>query len=774
MGRETVLRRSVAHALVYLTILTAALSQPLLQLYGSNLAMFAAADMQGATVLLFMAIVVLVPPIVLWVVELSVAMIRPTWQESVHSTLVFMGFWSFVNLLLRDVGFGSWVVAFVVTGLVAGALSLLYARRAQVRSWLKWMSPLALAVSVLFTLSVRDVVWVPDVEAVSLKDTNRDAVVSGGTAKSDVSVVWLILDEFPLFSLLDENGAVNAERFPGFGKLAQTSTWYRNVLATSQTTTDAVPAMLSGLKPKRGGSPVLASHPKNLFTLMNGHLSMDAHEVVTALCPKEVCKTVSVSGGEEIANPATTTTGVPSADDPIVEASPQLMPFLRDAIVVLGHKILPMGLRDRLPAIDENWGGFGQGGGDFNEEDLLDSVADRTSDSASIDEGEVVGSGGGSSSSGEDTEVLLDAKKLRVKDWQEGGPATQVQTLLDVAERAAQSSRPTLHFVHALLPHRPWELTPDLRKHKWLGSDKKTGEVLDTARDEYQEFLLQAAAADTLVDNLVSKLQRSANWDRTMLIVTSDHGMTFELGEWKRKTVNPKNIDSLEDIYRAPLFIKYPDQSTAKVDDCPAMGIDVLPTVASATGIDAGWTFDGVDLASGCPTRTTREVIWLEGKTSMSSGPEAIVARAKFYNEWVGSAFGVDGIAAVTPYAPLLGKVVSPSADDDYIASWSPTQQSVFRNIPSKRFSMTPMQVDGRIRVAKTLPKDAAGLFLVDGKVAGFIGELSGARAGSNVYFRTILSQSSMTPGPHIISLVIAMGDPGNPTLTRGPSLRRP
>lgn len=768
MGGGAVLRRSVSHLLVYVTILTAALSQPLLQLYGSNLAMFAAADMQGARVLMFMAVVVLGPPFILWTVEFLVSVIRPTSQESVHSTLVFVGFWAFVNLLLRDVGFGSWVVALLVTGLVAAALTMLYVRRAQVRHWLKWMSPLAFAVCVLFTLAVRDVVWVPEVEAVELKDTNRDAVVAGGTAKSDVSVVWLILDEFPLFSLLDENGKVNTERFPGFGKLAETSTWYRNVLATSQTTTDAVPAMLSGLKPKSGGSPVLASHPKNLFTLMNGHLSMDAHEVVTALCPKELCKTVSVSGGEDIANPATTTTSMPKVDEAVAKATPQMFPFLRDASVVLGHKILPKGLRDRLPAIDENWGGFGQGGGGFNEEDLLASADGSTADTLGTD------ADSETTVSEEDSEVLLDAKKLRVKDWQEGGPATQVQTLLDVADRAAQSSRATLHFVHALLPHRPWELTPDLRKHKWLGSDKKTGDVLDTARDEYQEFLLQAAAADLLVANFVTKLERSANWDRTMLIVTSDHGMTFELGEWKRKTLNPKNVGSVEDIYRPPLFIKYPDQSTAKVDDCPAMGIDVLPTVAAATGIDAGWSFDGVDLAAACPPRTTREVIWLEGKTTMSSGPEAVIARAKFYNEWVGSAFGVDGIAAVTPYAPLLGKAVTPSSGEQYIASWSPTQQSVFKNIPSKRFSMTPMQVDGRIRVAKSLPKNAVGLFLVDGKVAGFIGELSGARTGSNLYFRTILSQSSMTPGAHTIALAVAVGDPANPTLTRGPAPRRP
>ena len=84
------------------------------------------------------------------------------------------------------------------------------------------------------------------------------------------------------------------------------------------------------------------------------------------------------------------------------------------------------------------------------------------------------------------------------------------------------------------------------------------------------------------------------------------------------------------------------------------------------------------------------------------------------------------------------------------------------------------MQVDGRIRVSKALPKDAVGLFLVDGKVAGFIGELSGARAGSNIYFRTTLSQSSMTPGAHSIALAIAVGDPADPVITRGPTPSRP
>ncbi len=80
----------------------------------------------------------------------------------------------------------------------------------------------------MFAVSVKDVVWVADIGA-------ADVVINKGpttaaTPRADVSVVMVILDEAPLFPLLNADGKINSSRFPGFASLANSSTWYRNNL----------------------------------------------------------------------------------------------------------------------------------------------------------------------------------------------------------------------------------------------------------------------------------------------------------------------------------------------------------------------------------------------------------------------------------------------------------------------------------------------------------------------------------------------------------------
>ena len=64
------------------------------------------------------------------------------------------------------------------------------------------------------------------------------------------------------------------------------------------------------------------------------------------------------------------------------------------------------------------------------------------------------------------------------------------------------------------------------------------------------------------------------------------------------------------------------------------------------------------------------------------------------------------------------------------------------------------------------MSSDAVGLVLVDGRVAGMIGEVSSAKAGSKVSFLSIIASSSLTPGPHQVALAIATGNPSSPTIT--------
>ncbi|MFM7263273.1 MAG: sulfatase-like hydrolase/transferase [Acidimicrobiales bacterium] len=156
--------------------------------------------------------------------------------------------------------------------------------------------------------------------------------------RKDVNVLLVVLDELPLFPLLGPDGSINAERFPGFAALASSATWYRNSIAASNFTHQAVPAILASSEPDGSGGPFLFSYPHNIFTLYSGAVRTGGIEPVTALCPRKVC------GGDG---------GLGTGFDPR-----RFGRFVRDVSVVYGQRVLPPSLRRRLPAVDQGWGGF--------------------------------------------------------------------------------------------------------------------------------------------------------------------------------------------------------------------------------------------------------------------------------------------------------------------------------------------------------------------------------------------------------------------------------
>ena len=244
--------------LVYLALTTLGVSQPLLQLYGNNLAVFTAAGWSGATVVVFALFAVLVPPAILAAVDATISAVPRVPARRVHLGIVWVAAWPFVSTVLRNVSVGPWWVDGSISLALAAVIVAGYAKWAQVRAWVSYMSLVSLAVLALFVQSAMPVINPPSA-----------VTVNAGTpvAKPTASVVWIVLDEAPLFPLMRADGTINSRRFPGFAALASGSTWYRNVVATSQRTTDAVPALLEGMWPG-GGQPVLADHPRNLFTAL--------------------------------------------------------------------------------------------------------------------------------------------------------------------------------------------------------------------------------------------------------------------------------------------------------------------------------------------------------------------------------------------------------------------------------------------------------------------------------------------------------------------------
>lgn len=315
------------HFLTYLALSTVSIAQPVFDLYGKNLTVFSAAKLSSLEISVFFGLVMLGPAVVAAFIDMFTRRLGPAVNESSRLVLLagFSGLlglavarWLHVDSNTAAVGLG---VAFAVL------LPWGFDRFRPVREWSRWLAVLSLALGATTFVQLKPLI-------LPMAGTESGATVG----KPDQSVFLVVLDEFPLYALLGPDGTINKERFPGFAALADSSTWYRNNLAASNFTHQAVPAILASKKPVRDGGPFLYSYPQNIFTLYSGAMKVAGTEPVTTLCPPSVCHGASeVGSGFSLA---------------------RFKRFVKDAGIVYGQRVLPQFLRKRLPAVDQGWGGF--------------------------------------------------------------------------------------------------------------------------------------------------------------------------------------------------------------------------------------------------------------------------------------------------------------------------------------------------------------------------------------------------------------------------------
>jgi hypothetical protein len=102
--------------------------------------------------------------------------------------------------------------------------------------------------------------------------------------------------------------------------------------------------------------------------------------------------------------------------------------------------------------------------------------------------------------------------------------------------------------------------------------------------------LLQVAYVDRLLGRLVARLKETGLYDRCLLVIAADHGVTFRPGRHMRDA----NVESAPDIMWIPLFIKAPRQTQGSVSDRNVEIIDVLPTMVDLLQIRRPWKMDGI------------------------------------------------------------------------------------------------------------------------------------------------------------------------------------
>lgn len=695
-----------------------AVAQPLFDVLDESPDFFAVRGSSRQDIVVFALAVVFALPVGLIVVEALGSLAAGRLARILHLIFVAaLAGTAVIQVLRRSTDLTS-TSALIALAAAAGILAaFLYRSLRPVRTFASVLAlaPLAFLGNFLF------------VSPVSTLTLAEETEVTLANVEARTPVVMIVFDELPTSSLLDGRGAIDAVRFPNFAALAQGSTWFRNATTVSYSTTQAVPAILTGTRPKRRRGPTFAEYPRNIFTLLGGDYRMNVVESATRLCPRAVCK------------------GPPPAEATVEEPVEEPASLYSDVGVVYLHLVAPPRLAETLPPITEQWMNFGR------DEDEAEKLLERALDAAQ-----------------EESPAKADTGTPR----RERDGARYRAVHLRQYDRFVGSIRagnvPSLNLMHVMAPHGPWSYFPSGSQSSLAGSPAP-GRNAGTDRwvepalalQAYQRHLLQAGFVDRMLGQLLDRLHRTGVYDDSLVVVTADHGISFRPGESRRGATRA----NLQDIAFVPLFVKSPGQRRSAVVDYHVQTIDILPTVADVLGIRLPWRVDGRTalrdpgrLTVQVQTRPT-DVAGGEAKAPFASlvpKHEALIRqRARLFGagDW-------ERLYAVGPHRELLGRAAGEfavvSSGDRATIEDELTRKLLGAMRPGLPFVPSPLQgyVEGAGAVA-----GRSLLVAVNGSIAAVAEtyEVSGA-----VRFSALPPESAFRPGRNRIAFYWVDGPAGS------------
>lgn len=511
-------------------------------------------------------------------------------------------------------------------------------------------------------------------------------------------LVFIQLDEMPIASIMEPDGSINERLFPNFARLAEEGIWYRNALSSSIATTQSVPAILTGKLGEKGMSPSSVDHPDNLFTLLSGTYEMHVIEWIADMCPEDVCP------------------------DYAGRAPARFTSLLRDVSVVYGHLTFPRGLRGQLPSIENAWKGF-LGDGDVPSGTRVE-----------IDE----------------LPVPAHGERVQWVEW--------VQRLVNGMDRGAA---PTLHYAHLEAPHVPWKTNPTgthyMRPEEYTEVEGVEGDGTWT-RDPrppltgFQRHLYQTGFLDRVLGRLFERLDEIGSWDEAMIVVVADHGASFVPGEHRRWPYE----NNRDDLYRVPLFVKYPHQGPGRVVDTPVYGIDILPTIVDALGIDTDWSFDGRSLLEiGDTVRPHEPIWWCCNGEGVSTDISVLFDQVERNHAWVPDQSSWVGVAGAGASGNLVGEpAASLHITESQEVKWSLDLGASLDDV-DRDSGIVQTYLTGRIEVPDGLAGDQL-LIVVNGTVAGTGYILADSPSGGAL--RALIAEDLVEEGANEVEILVGSG----------------
>jgi len=285
-------------------------------------------------------------------------------------------------------------------------------------------------------------------------------------------IVFVILDELPLATLLDDADQVDTRLFPGFARLQALSTWYSDTTSVSDSTGAALPAILTSRFPgKKGAGLTVARQPVNLFTMLRHHYQYNVAEAVTRFCPRSLCPR---TGPGDVS---------------------RFRALVLDLTAIYLHRIVPSEWKTALPVVTNNWSGFFAKRQVFFPDGWLKHAGAQT---------EI------------DRPGYFTAFTRSIRKNEE--PTLNFMHIL---------------FPHEPNAYFPSGENYGLA---WMRGqyEEQWGSVEWGVISGKQRHYLQVQYADRLLNELLDHLEREHILDDAMLVVLADHGISFELSDTRR------------------------------------------------------------------------------------------------------------------------------------------------------------------------------------------------------------------------------------------------
>jgi hypothetical protein len=635
-----------------------AVVQPLFDLFARYGDFFVAHEAQPADVVLLAGLLSVGLPLLLVLLIFVVGSISHQAKAAVHHVLLGALMMLFVLWILKGLQIQSDILLIVLAALLSTAFLYSYVLIPLVRDAMTWLAITVVVFPIIFlTLSpVKQLIFPSQVASYSTQ-----------MGKQDIPIVFIIFEEIPLVSLLDENHVIDSQRYPNFSQLSQTAHWFRNYTVNAPSTSLSVSSILTGKYAIKDHLMVAASYPYSMFSILAPHYRVAAEGLSKGIVPVEL----KISPTE------------PSRRAMVGQLSMMLL----DMSVVYLHMILPSHIASNLPPVTDNWNHF------FVSSNLPDP------------------------SSSKEAKEKNNTNRFSGK-WYPG--KSKKQDFDAFIASITNQPKLTLYYLHAGIAHNPWLLAPSGR---WYGPISVLGFRRDGAyvnslfgfggkrwssdkwlvNQGYQRHLFEVSRADAMVGEVMSRLKSLDMFEQSLIVITSDHGASFKPGSRTRGTPATAPGDTMP----VPFIIKLPYQKEGVTSDANAEAIDVLPTIADILDMELPAPVDGQSMFdTSMPKRDTKTMVY----SAQSGKLEQLVVSAtndikyeRLQNKL--AIFGSghtrpNGYYAIGPFASLVGRKPGdiPILDNEGESlTIEFKQRDVFKQVDIGSTNFIPIYVSGTV-----------------------------------------------------------------------------